>query len=398
MKITKENVGFGLAELLIFAENTTIFSFLVLFLKSEGFSGSQTGIIMSLTMTACLIAQPIAGFICDKLFDIRKVVIVNMVVSMLAIGMIYFLPSKFSYVFACFLVYSMFGRYLPGLMDVYITKMSIKKSGLDYGFVRGMGSFGYASFALVIGWMISAFGYNLLFISHTVFAVLSIISLLRLPPLYPDKKNSRAKDEGFFAVISKLTKNKLYMFTVISILIIYCGFNGYGAYLPLYLDKLGGGSESFGTCVFVMAMSEIPILWNFYKINRKFSAEKLLIISMFAGILKITLPLFTSSIIVVIAIQCLQALSTGLFIPSVILFLRKLVPESQLSVGILLAASLYGGGSVIISNLVSGILIEQSGIKFTFACCSAAAIIGSLLLLAVIKMYYTAKNNGKTIG
>lgn len=388
LNISAENKRFGLTELILFGENSVVFSFFVLYLKQNGYSGGETGLITSLTMIACLIAQPVAGFITEKLIDIKKLIAANIIITTAAIGSIYFFSSSYAVIFACFLAFSLTGRYVPGLMDVYITKVARTKSGLDYGFVRGLGSMGYASVALIMGFVISAFGYASMFIAHTLFCAAALFCLARLPktPAAPQIAGEKEKRPGLLSSVKSLLKNRGYVLTVASVFIVFIGMNGYGSYLPLYINEIGGSGAHYGICVFVMAMSEIPALWNYKRFSKRFGAEKLLMFALIMSIAKVTLPVLTDNVYLVMILQVLQAVSTGFFIPSVLSYIQKLVCEEEISVAILLASSIYGGGSVIISNLAGGFAIDAFGLSTFFFACSAITALGALCFALALRL------------
>jgi len=142
-----------------------------------------------------------------------------------------------------------------------------------------------------------------------------------------------------------------------------------GTFQPILISDHGGTSVHLGISSFVLAASEVPVMYNSTRFLRRFRAEALITVSLFFAAIRLLLSVLAPSLGWLIAAQSLQALSFGLYL---------LTPDEMQSTAITLALSIGFGGSGIIGNFFGGILAQRFGVSsvyYLFALLAACGLV-----------------------
>ena len=395
MKSDKINLRFGALEFLMNFAYPMFFSYMVMYFRQYGHSESRIGIILSIATAGLMFSQIASGYLSDSRISVKKIVLFHMAAS--AVCAVLIIVFKNAAILAIFLyiVGSFTGRTLTSLLDSYVTKLSAKRSKLNFGVVRGFGSMGFAISAVLAGIIVNQLGFSLSFAIHAAAMAVGLLLCLKAEDV-PVAHKSAGESVSFFKAASELLRHKPFMLALLASLVTYIGSTIHSGFLALVIVDVGGSSASLGIGLFLMAGSEAPVMWNYYRLMRRFTEEQLLMFSFIMYCVKIILIMLFYNVIGVVLLQAMQAITFALFLPSMIRYLGKIIPDRLLASSIMLWSSVYGGGSGIIASLIGGFVIEKYGIMVAhfvaLAFCAVGAAIMAYKLITEGKSPHIANN------
>jgi len=390
---TKENLLFGAAGFLVFALNSIFITFSLLFFEEAGFSETQIGFMLSLTVIVSMLSQVATGYLSDNVLTIKKIMLIDIAVT--AVVALLMIPVQQSYAltFVLYAFFSLTGRMIGPMLDGYITRMAQLRSGLDFGFTRGLSSIGWAFAAIVGGWLIRGIGIHMMFVLHTIFAVAAFVMVAQLEDVPLNKKeikDGRAQSESFADAAKAVLRTRGFLVTTMACLLLSTGIYVVHSIFALIVTHVGGTSGDVGLGIFFLALSEVPILWNYHRIARRVKNGHLIVLSCLTYALKAGLLIAFQSVSGVVFLQLMQSVTYAVFLPAILRFMQSLLPERYMSTGIMMWLAIYGSGSQIIGSVLGGYLLENRGYVPLHAASVAFCLAGAVVMVYAVKRY--AKN------
>lgn len=198
--------------------------------------------------------------------------------------------------------------------------------------------------------------------------------------------NDTCANNGHKSSINIKESGKFIWFLV-STTLVFIGFRATATFFPLLLSQKGGNNKDMGLSLFIMAISEVPVLFLSKRLMGKFKDTAIITVSMFFFILRIFLHIVVPSISGLIAIQATQALSFALFLPASVYYIKRISPEGRGSTYLTVAASCYFGIGGIIGNIAGGFIIDNSSIYTMLWYGTALTVIGMLVFIISNRQY-----------
>lgn len=392
--IANENTGFAALNYFSYATYVVFFQFGMMYVKKLGYTEMQIGIITAVNFIAGMIVQPVYGYLADKVTGPKKLLLLLFSLSviigtLLPAAAMYFVPLLLLLVFM-----TASERMSPDVVSSYAIKVSQKKNGLDFGFCRGFGSMGYAVTAIGAGFLIDIFGDWMILALHILLGLITVLIIRKLPDCDIQRNNTSGIERlNFFQSLKYLVKVPGFMITVAAVAFVQTAEKAASTFHPSVLLEAGGSSTHLGVSLFIMAIVEIPVMWNFTKLKAKFKLEHLLMFSFIVYILKIGLVAVFPTLWGVLGLQTLQAGCYAIFYPALILYFSSLVPEDMTASAMLLGSGIYMGVSGLVSSIGGGLLINFRGVFAIFSWGAVFCSIGALLFLT--NLLLRARDNRK---
>lgn len=389
----KENFGYGGLQWFFWSGYCTFFAFLVLYLKTKEYSEIQIGLAMAAISVASILGQPFWGSYCDRKKTMRNVLILCLVLSGLSAFLIPVFYKSFSVIILVCLVISFTENSMPTIIDSWTVSSATRKPWIDYGLTRGLGSLGYALTAVVFGFLLDWLGYDLMFYAHFLMIAISVGFCffiekrvgINLNECNGTKEETRPKIE--------IKEHGRFVFFLISSTLVFTGMRAVATFFPILLEQKGGTNKDFGIALFVMAVSEVPVLFLSRKLLSIFKDTALITISMLFFVLRIILHIIVPSIEGLIMVQAMQALSFGLFLPSSVYYVKIIAPKGLNSTFLTLATSCYFGIGSILGGILGGVFIDLYGIKNMFWISAAIAFCGLIIFVISTNYYNKAQDS-----
>jgi|GEM_PF-1843339 len=388
--LTKENMKFGAAGFMTFAMCSIFLTFSISFFNEAGYSETQIGFMFSVTVLISMLSQVVTGYLSDNVITIKKILLIDIALTMVVVLLMLLAKNIFPLLFVLFALYSMAGRMASQLVDGYIARVSQRRSGLDFGFARGISSMGWATAAIVGGMLIQKFGMWMMFAIHTVFCVVALVVVLFLEDVPLNKKikagneQSKAKPDGFFVAAKAVFKTRGFVLVSMACLLMQTGIYTVLTYYQLIVKAVGGQEGHVGIAMFLLSMSEVPVLWNYFRLRKRFKDGHMMAFAMLMYVVRAILWISFQNVLGVILIQLMQSVTFGLFVPSAMRYMQRLVPERHMNTGIMIWMAIYSSGGQIVGSMLGGVLLEYYGIVPLYIASAVANALGAgLMLLAM---------------
>lgn len=381
-----ENIGFGGLQWFYWAANCTLFPFLVPYLKSSGYDEISIGTLISLMSLASIIGQPFWGNFIDRRSSTRNIFRNVLIACLIVSGFIgIFIPYLIGFFVILTLIIMLMSfteSSMYTIIDSWTLNCTPTKPWIDYGLTRGLGSLGYSITAIFFGIVLDRFGYNKMFPAH--FAMI----LFAITFCFIVGRSNKASCSSPKTVGRKISfpfldigKSPQFIWFLSSSTIIYIGYRALQTFYPILLSQKGGDNKALGISLFIMAASEVPVLFLSKRLLNKYKDTSLITVSMFFFLIRIFLHAVIPSVEGLVLLQATQSLSFGLFLPASVHYVNRLAPIGLSSTFLTIASSCYFGIGGILGSFIGGILVDKAGIYFMLWCSAILSLIGLLIFI-----------------
>lgn len=356
------------------------------YLQSRGYTATTIGLINAVLSAVTIMATPVWGMISDRIRSIRRVFLLTLIVGSVLfafIPAIIGLPVLSAPLMLVYLSLVYFFRNpANALMDNWLVRYSNQK-GVDYGSIRSFGSLGYAICGVLIAGAVSSFGTAWTFPVCSAMMALVVAMSLRTDDAKPVAPATGAPAREAF---NPLTLFKNYYFTTFLAfsLLLYIVINSAAAFLPYLLEEVGVSSSRYGLITAYMATLEIPMLLAARPLRRRAPLFALCIASGFSyAAACLLLGTCAHSLGMIVAIETLSGVGSGLLIASAANYIYTLTPENLKATGqsIYVAVTALSG---IAGNLIGGAVVDALSAPLLYCIMGVTGLISALFLLGTI--------------
>ncbi len=339
------------------------------FLKANGATAEETGIIFAVSGIIGVAAPIIGGLLADKVFKRYQVFLITAALY----GLFIFLTPvsgqlKIGMMVCSFLVIPMYEVFHPvalGLVDTASINASNAVKGSDYSLIRLWMSLGFLLFNVLMTPLINTLSITSCYIVLGMLCVVScfftgIVKRNSGQEAVPDRSNEKFANKNLRADIKKLFKNYyLISFLLLCVIVTVAQVNtGYLNYLLVENDL---PVSSIGLISGLKVTGEIIIMLLFPVLRKKISLSGFQILSGFLFMLQLLLQQFAKTVPEIILFEMIGGLANGMIISSVAHYLRALAPVGLEATAILLRVAAKNLGNGILS-IVEGNIIDRFGI------------------------------------
>ncbi|TLS52885.1 MFS transporter [Paenibacillus antri] len=356
--------------------------YLPLYLQHYGFTPAEIGWLLTIGPVVAMLANPVWGFVSDRLQNVKLVLLILMLGSLAASQFLFHL-RPFWAVFAAMMLFYFFNTSINPINTTQVFQ-TIENTPLRFGSFRIWGSLGYAVIVLAAGPVMEALGiWQLGWVYGAAMAVAILFALALHRPASPKGRSAR-RTITFRETIRSLLQGRFALFLAASLLIFIP--NGVTAlYLSLFIEELGGTASSIGWSMFAAAVLEVPL---FLLLDRwsKPNARSMLNLLLFATVMYVVRWLlmgFATTPLHIVLIQCMHSLSFGFYIYTAAQLVEYLTERSFRASGQTMYALVQGALSMAIAGSLGGYLYERLGPHTLYLLCSGLTVIGFAVMFAL---------------
>ncbi|MGL6070750.1 MFS transporter [Craterilacuibacter sp.] len=349
-----------------------------LYLESLAFSPWQISLLMSLSTLARIVAPGLWGWLADHLRRRRSIVIATSIASAAAFAMVGLSPA-FWWMFVFLALSHFFWAAALPLVEASSAHLTRDTPG-HYSRIRVWGSFGFVLMAIGGGYLFDALSIALLPWLVTATLVLIALSALAVPEVVPERQ------DGGHPPIADTLRQPLVLALFACCFLMAFAHGPYYVFYSIALKGAGYARDSIGWLWAIGVMAEVAVFWCMPWLMRRVSAERLMLASLLAAVLRFALLAVALEVTALAVLaQLLHGLTFGVHHAAAVALLhRYFAPAHQARAqGFYIMAGFGLGGSS--GGLLSGLLWPMGGALTVFGISALAACAGVLLALMFLR-------------
>ena len=262
-------------------------------------------------------------------------------------------------------------------------------SGIDlnFGIARGVGSFAYIIPSVLLGIVfkyipaayLPVFGILLLVVQIVVNGYAGRFFVgQRSISMNPENEQKSSSLLQFFREEPVFTR------LLFGIMLLFFGYYTYATFLINVVRNLGGDTSGMGFLSGVSAAIEIPFMFAFARLRKKWHLSSILTLSVIAISLKILASALVTDMTGLYVSQLLQGPGYALFAAAIVVYVSKVIPAKNLAKGQSLVYTMEMASGVL-AGLIAGKLYDTTSVKITLLAGFAVTAAGVILCVSGIK-------------
>ena len=356
--------------------------FISLYLQGRGLGNAAIGSVTAFFGILAAFFQPLLGGITDQSSRLtwRRMILILAIPYLLICIAMPLIPGPWAGALFMGLLILLGNTIMPFINSAHFY-YSHAGEYINFGVARGIGSGLYAFFALLIGFLVERFGIEMVPISGILIGVLFIVVVFRMPPLketIAEAPIQKKLQKGF------LLRYPPFTFMLLACLLMLTTHNIVNTYLLQIIQSLGGNSSQLGIALAIQAVVEVPVLFGFSKLLKRFRPSSLMLTAAIGFVLKALLYAMSSSVFMVYFIQLAQMISFALFVSASVFYTSEIMAKADQNTGQAYMTSMIAAGTVL-GSLSGGWMLELSGMTTMLAVNVIIALVGVGFALISIK-------------
>lgn len=355
-------------------------------LQKQGFDSLQIGLLLGVRALFSVMFQPIFAKLMEKYeakFPLNYLVSVMILMSM-GITVAQLLHPGFILTIGIFIMYGIFTFSMITFIDSMSTRYYQDGKKVNYPLARGSGSFAYAICSLFVGRLLTAEALLTAQLILFIPLLLLVATIEKPKAIQLSDELKRVKRKG---ILDLLKKYPMFAVFVLAIVFSFIGKEMAANFLIDVYKSLGGNSADYGTGMFLLALSEVPVAIIFTRLLDKLGIYKLMMVSFLVATLRIFFILMAPSVPVLIAVQALQMFGNGLFWSGNVYFVRSILPpedtiKAQAMIGMCYLG--IGGG---VGSILSGAIFEMTNLTTLLTVAFLFSLLGLIVLFCGEKLF-----------
>ncbi|MBR4039464.1 MAG: MFS transporter [Clostridia bacterium] len=365
---------FSMLEITYWAFHASFVAYASAYLISRGVSNTAMSLLISGFMLCAFAGSMIFGRICDRLQSNKRVFIPCMLAAYALMFAIYAFGDRLPVLAVCYPLLGLVFQPQGANADAWVLSAYDHDQKM-FGRVRSMPSLFYAVIGMVMGRLISRFGYRMMLFGGTLFMALCVISAAALPDARAVSAPSRAMKAGD---VRRLFCSRPYRMLVILLFLIGLSIAPINNLKIVVLENVGGNVSHIGVDSFVSALTQVPFiamagLLMMIPLRARFVSMALLPLGM------ILLVRFASSPAMVFAGSFLANVGFGILLPTMRDVTERYVDGDLRNLGHNLSDAVYNSFSSVISLMYAGAVADRFGVSAMLTLCAVIAVIPAVL-------------------
>lgn len=340
--------------------------YISVYLMDKGYHASQVSMVVSCSFILSMIIQPIVGYFNDHYSQKRLNMLILLLAAVLGIIFIY---AQNIYMIA--LIYSL-ALGLFNAANPVIENMATL-SRFSYGKIRILGTIGYAFASKISGVIYDDVSPEAMYAFFTIGLILCVIGIYGTQNVKQIKTQKKEKTIGLF--------QKNFIIYLIIVCLFYAITNTNTTYLPAMFQNLGLSMNIISTVIFILTLSELPIIYfSQYYMNRLTNKQLLIGIFLLLTIQFFTYSFIKQAMIVIIVSICTKAVSTMLFIMLNLKIVATIVDMKHQMSALALVQTCRNVGSIVF-QFVAGYLIDFYSYDIFYLILCLLSIVGMVVCI-----------------
>lgn len=358
---------------LFYAAWSFLLPFLALHYQNLGFTGTQIGILASISPLTTLLAAPFWGGLADARQSHKRILTIGMVGAGISVFLLWQVRS-FWLIVPVVASYAFFSSTIMPLIDN--TVLSLLGDQRDqYGKQRLWGAIGWGLAGPVAGWLTGSFGLHWSFIGYLSLLFIGLLISRSLPVI-------GAHSPGhFWEGVRQLLRDQRW---IIFLLIAFIGGAGLSVitnFLFLYMNELHASRTVMGLSLLAATISEIPVLFFSGMMLRRWGPKGLMVISLIVYVLRSYSYAVVTAPWQVLMIQLTHGLTFSTMWVAGVSLAGEIAPPGLGATAQGIFSSTVMGFGGITGALVGGLLLDYFGGKGMYFWSGNAVLLALVIFL-----------------
>lgn len=341
-------------------------------LKAQGLSAEELGLVIAAGTWVRIAANPLVGHFADARAERRMPILVLSVAS----ALVFLAFAVVQGFWPLLLVAALFGLVWTPVMSLQesLTLLTAHEKKFDYGRIRLWGSLAFMVVSIGAGWALQDRPATVIFVMLAVALCLQCAAAYLLPDARPQRLAALERWP-----IGRLVRNKLFLLFLLSVGLIQASHGMVYAFGTLHWRAVGLGDNLIGLLWAQGVVAEIILFTFGQALFRRVGAANLMILGAAAGALRWLLTAFVEDFWWLLMVQLLHAFTFGAsHLGAVHFLLRAIRPQDSASAQSLLAASTGGIGlgfgialsGVLYASLQGQAFLVMAALSFAGVACA----------------------------
>lgn len=261
---------------------------------------------------------------------------------------------------------------------------------INYGIARGLGSAGYALIGFVTGHFVQMLGTDFIIPFYLCLSAIAVfcVFIFKRPvrPAESVPKTEPAVQLTQKASVWSVFKTPSAVCLFCAIICVSLNQGVLDTFQINILKGLGGTDADYGSLILVMAFSELPTMFLFKNLAKRFGYSRLLGAGFLFFAVKDIALLLAPNVAIVIGVQALNALSLGLYIPASVYLINSLAGGRNAVHAQAIFGGVASGLGRIVGNFAGGAIIDAYSTHAMMVFALVSILAGFVLLQFAVRL------------
>ncbi|GIL15880.1 MAG: MFS transporter [Chloroflexota bacterium] len=357
------------------------YPFANLFYRWRGLSGTEIGLILTISSVIGLIAAPLWGRRSDANASLTRLLQVGLIASALALLA---LSQQTSFVWLAIfaMLQSAAGAGLSPLSDALALRITqTRRAG--YGSVRVWGSAGWAVSVLVSGWLIERTSLVAGFVGSAVAFLVAAALVRALPaPILapPSVPPAPARAHSLRGNARAVLQNRALLGLTLALLLQGLLGSGYMQFGNIYLEQLGASAFIIGVASMLGSVIELPGMFLGDRIVARVGAATALLFSFLLTGAPLLLVVLFPQVWAILTTRAIFGVAYSLFVIALVKYVTEHASAAQTATMLALFTVTLSALIQILAAPLAGIVFDAFGAYWLYA----LAVVGNLGAAALL--------------
>lgn len=355
-----------------FATLGAVLPFWGLYLREDGYTASQIGVVFGALMGTKIIAPYVWGWLADHRGDRILIIRIAAILTLVAFSLV---PQAGSFPWMVLLMtaYGFFwNAALPQVEVVTFNHLGDREA--HYGRIRLWGSVGFILSVIVLGWVLEQFGLTPL--PFWIMAALGGVVLMTLLLRESVDTHHATTSGGLMQVIRQPAVLSL----LLACLLVQLSHGPYYTFFSIYLEDHGYTRGSIGLLWSLGVIAEIGVFLAMPWLSARLGMRRLFMLALLVTVVRwVLLAEFVDSLAVIVIVQFMHMMTFGLYHAVAVNLIHRMFRGRLQGRGQALYSSVSFGVGGALGSLMSGFLWDLASPSVIYLAAAVAALLAWLL-------------------
>ena len=373
--------------------------FVAVFLQYKNVSNTIIGLITGTgCVTSIFLAPYLSGLVMKiKSLTVKKITTIIYIGLNIAFLFLALMPLPSQVVVVLFTIF--YAIYISTAPFLQMLASDYMQNGYEihFGLARGLGSTSWAISSLVFGFIIEKTSPAILTVGAVIFSVLMLGLLNSMPNVTEAENEGDSKENKGGSIFGIIKSYHIYFLLLVGFAMMLSAATSIGTYLINIVTSLGGNTSFYGVAVFIMALSEMPVMALTPRLMKKYKSTDLVLVGAICyGIRNFTICLSPNLVILCVG-MVFQGLSFGLLTTVMTYYvIYNLKVEDQVMGQTMIAVMTTGFGSTL-GNILGGFLQDNFGLGSMYIYVYTLTILGIIMVFIANRLSKTKKHQNEIL-